>query len=153
MFGCAATMISSSEATPFDPKTIRSALHSLERGTYRRWRNDSVISARLADRLERRNMKKNNRIDDLRDHYDFSGGVRGKYARRYAEGTNVVVLDLDVARLFRNREAVNETLRAVAQIVQIQERRQGRADKAVSPDRGSATARHGRRKSRSGRGG
>jgi len=56
----------------------------------------------------------------------FSGGVRGKYARRYAEGTNVVVLDPDVARLFPNREAVNETLRAVAQIVQIQERRRHR---------------------------
>jgi hypothetical protein len=58
----------------------------------------------------------------MRARYDFTGGVRGKYVRRYAEGTNVVVLDPDVARLFPNREAVNETLRAVAQIVQIQER-------------------------------
>jgi hypothetical protein len=66
--------------------------------------------------------KANRRNDQMRAHYDFTGGVRGKYARRYAEGTNVVVLDPDVARLFPNREAVNETLRAVAQIVQIQER-------------------------------
>jgi len=35
---------------------------------------------------------------DMRDHYDFRDGVRGKYAKRYAEGTNVVVLDPDVAR-------------------------------------------------------
>jgi hypothetical protein len=60
-------------------------------------------------------MKKDSRMnDEMRDHYDFSGGVRGKYASRYAEGTNVVVLDPDVAQLFPNREAVNETLRAVA---------------------------------------
>ena len=42
--------------------------------------------------------------DDMRDHYDFRGGVRGKYARRYAEGTNVVVLDPDVAKMFPDRE-------------------------------------------------
>ena len=38
--------------------------------------------------------------DDMRDYYDFRGGVRGKYAARIAEGTNVVVLDPDVARMF-----------------------------------------------------
>ena len=65
-------------------------------------------------------MKKGIRKDDeMRNHYDFSGGVRGKYARRYSEGTNVVVLDPDVARLFPNGKAVNETLRAVAEIVHI----------------------------------
>jgi len=49
-------------------------------------------------------MKKETRKDDeMRAHYDFSGGIRGKYARRYAEGTNVVVLDPDVAREFPNR--------------------------------------------------
>lgn len=65
----------------------------------------------------------------MRAHYDFSGGIRGKYARRYAEGTNVVVLDPDVAREFPNREVVNDTLRAVAEIVHIKERRQHRANK------------------------
>jgi hypothetical protein len=88
----------------------------------------------------------------MRDHYDFTGGVRGKYARRYAEGTNVVVLDPDVARLFPNREAVNETLRAVAQIVQIQKRRRGKANKAVPLGRGPVAARSERGGSRSGRG-
>lgn len=48
--------------------------------------------------------------EEMRNHYDFSGGVRGKYARRYAEGTNVVVLDPDVARLFPNGDAVNENI-------------------------------------------
>jgi hypothetical protein len=77
-------------------------------------------------------MKKDIRKDDeMRKHYDFSGGVRGKYARRYAQGTNVVVLDPDVARLFPNGEAVNATLRAVAQIVHIQERRRHRANKRM----------------------
>lgn len=73
--------------------------------------------------------------EDMRSHYDFSGGVRGKYARRYAEGTNVVVLDPDVARVFPNRQAVNETLRAVAEIVNIHERRGQRANKRIERTR------------------
>ncbi len=81
-------------------------------------------------------MKKGIRRDDeMRAHYDFSGGIRGKYARRYAEGTNVVVLDPDVAREFPNRDVVNETLRAVAQIVQIKERRRDRANKRIERTR------------------
>ena len=81
-------------------------------------------------------MKKGTRRDDeMRDHYDFTGGIRGKYARRYAEGTNVVVLDPDVARFFPNREAVNETLRAVPQIVQIQRRRRRMLTKPFHPAR------------------
>jgi hypothetical protein len=62
----------------------------------------------------------------MRSHYDFSGGVRGKYAHRYAEGTNIVLLDPDVARVFPDGQSVNETLRAAAQIVRIQEKRQSR---------------------------
>ena len=49
--------------------------------------------------------------DAMRDHYDFSGGQRGKYAARYAEGTNVVVLAPDVAAMFPDSIAVNEALR------------------------------------------
>jgi hypothetical protein len=88
------------------------------------------------------------RDDEMREHYDFTGGIRGKYARRYAEGTNVVVLDPDVARLFPSREAVNETLRAVAKIVQIQERR-ARTRKSVSSDESPRPVRNGRGRSRS----
>ncbi|MGH7137894.1 MAG: hypothetical protein ACREHD_19260 [Pirellulales bacterium] len=50
------------------------------------------------------------------DEYDFSKGVRGKYAERYAEGTNVVLLDPDVAKFFSDSESVNEALRAIANI-------------------------------------
>lgn len=50
---------------------------------------------------------------DMEPHYDFSGGVRGKYAARYAEGTNVVVLAPDVSRAFPDSDAVNKALRAI----------------------------------------
>jgi hypothetical protein len=56
--------------------------------------------------------------DTMRPEYDFSKGVRGKHAARYAEGTNVVVLEPDVAREFRTAEQVNETLRAVSKLLQ-----------------------------------
>jgi hypothetical protein len=75
------------------------------------------------------------RNDEMRKHYDFSDGVRGKYARRYAEGTNVVVLDPDVARVFPNGQTVNETLRAVADIMTIQERQRHRANKRIERTR------------------
>lgn len=45
-------------------------------------------------------MKKHSDDNDMRPHYDFSKAVRGKYAQRYAEGTNVVVLEPDVAKAF-----------------------------------------------------
>jgi len=50
----------------------------------------------------------------MRPEYDFAGGVRGKYARRYASGSNVVVLDPDVALLFPTARKVNAALRALA---------------------------------------
>ena len=49
----------------------------------------------------------------MRDEYDFSHGVRGKYARRFAQGTNVVVLEPDVAKVFSNSKAVNVSLRKI----------------------------------------
>jgi hypothetical protein len=55
---------------------------------------------------------------EMLDEYDFSRGVVGKYARQYAEGTNIVLLDPDVAKVFPNSEAVNQALRAIAQIIQ-----------------------------------
>lgn len=50
--------------------------------------------------------------DTLRPEYDFDGGVRGKYAKRYADGTNLVLLEPDVAAEFGNAKAVNRALRA-----------------------------------------
>jgi hypothetical protein len=49
----------------------------------------------------------------MRDEYDFSQGERGKYARRSAQGTNVVVLEPDVAKVFSNSKAVNVSLRKI----------------------------------------
>ena len=58
--------------------------------------------------------------DDLRPEYDLDellkDGVRGKYAQRYREGTNVVLLAPDVAREFKSDEAVNEALRLVIRL-------------------------------------
>ena len=67
-------------------------------------------------------MKKANKKNDsdIQTEYDFSHGVRGKYARKYAEGTNVVVLEPDVAKAFPNAEAVNSSLRALARIIRKQ---------------------------------
>ena len=49
--------------------------------------------------------------DDMRDEYDFSKGIRGKHHQAYREGTNVVLLDPEVARVFRDSDAVNRALR------------------------------------------
>jgi len=54
----------------------------------------------------------------MRNEYDFSSGVRGKHAARYATETNIVVLDPDVAAVFPNSAAVNEALRALVKIAQ-----------------------------------
>lgn len=51
--------------------------------------------------------------EEIRAEYDFSGGVRGKYAKQYAEGTNVVLLAPDVAAEFPTSKAVNDALRGL----------------------------------------
>lgn len=50
-------------------------------------------------------------VSKMRGEYDFSGGVRGKYAKRFSKGSNVVVLAPDVAEEFRTAKAVNDALR------------------------------------------
>ena len=61
--------------------------------------------------------------DELRAEYDFEellkGGVRGKYAERFREGTNLVLLEPDVAKAFPDAQAVNEALRLVIQLTEI----------------------------------
>jgi len=51
--------------------------------------------------------------EDMLPEYDLSGGVRGKYVDRYRQGTNVVLLDPDVAAKFRDSKAVNDALRSL----------------------------------------
>ena len=58
----------------------------------------------------------------MQENYDFSSGVRGKHARRYAQGTNVVLLEPDVAKAFPSAADVNETLRALAGIIRRRKR-------------------------------
>jgi hypothetical protein len=62
--------------------------------------------------------------DDMRPEYDFSEGVRGKYVSRLAQGSNVVVLDEDVAAMFPDSASVNEALRALAGIIRAQRGRE-----------------------------
>ena len=65
----------------------------------------------------------NNLNDDLRPEYDLSqleNGARGKYARRYQEGTNLVLLDPDVAAAFPTDDAVNNALRMLMRIAETQ---------------------------------
>ena len=74
--------------------------------------NDSMKKA-VEDDLE----------DDLRPEYNFAempGGVRGKYAERYESGTNLVLLDPEVAEAFPTEESVNEALRLLMTIAQRQ---------------------------------
>ena len=50
--------------------------------------------------------------DEILPEYDFSGGVRGKYAKRYAEGTNLILLEPDLAAEFPDSKSVSRALRA-----------------------------------------
>ena len=62
-------------------------------------------------------MKTMNNDPDMLEEYDFSQGERGKYAKKYAEGTNVVILDPDVAQYFPDTESVNEALRSLISVI------------------------------------
>jgi len=72
--------------------------------------------------------RKDESKDELRPEYDLlsllKGGMRGKYAKRYQAGTNLVLLDPDVREAFRDERAVNDALRLV---IQLQKIRGGRA--------------------------
>jgi len=58
--------------------------------------------------------------DDLRSEYDFSAGVRGKHHQQYKAGTNVVFLDADVAKVFKDSESVNQALRLLLDLARRQ---------------------------------
>jgi hypothetical protein len=60
--------------------------------------------------------KRNLKGDQMRAEYDFSKGVRGKYAKLFAKGTNIIVLDPDVAKVFKNSKEVNSILRTLTKI-------------------------------------
>jgi len=75
---------------------------------------------------------------DMLPEYDFSAGVRGKYAARMAKGSNIVVLDSDVHALFPDSAAVNGALRALAEAVAVTNRAKARRPKAAARKRAAA---------------
>jgi len=58
--------------------------------------------------------------DDMRDEYDFSDALQGKHCRAYKEGTNVVLLEPDIAHVFRDSASVNRALRLLMEIARDQ---------------------------------
>ena len=58
-------------------------------------------------------------VDEILPEYDFSKGVRGKYYKRYQKGTNLVLLDPDVVRLYPDTETINKVLRTVADVAKL----------------------------------
>jgi len=80
-------------------------------------------------------MKRMRNDPDMLEEYDFTGGVRGKYAKRYAEGTNVVVIDPDVAEYFPDHDSVNAALRSLTEIIKRKQKSKS------SPARGRTTTR------------
>ncbi len=91
--------------------------------------------------------------NEMRPEYDIRGGVRGKYYERYRAGTNVVLLEQDVAAVFRDSESVNRVLRLLVDLAQAStssKHRQGQSSRSTRP---RARTGSGRAKRTSGRGG
>ena len=61
-------------------------------------------------------MSQDSEQDTMREEYDFSDGVRGKHHEAYRQGTNVVLLDPDVAKIFKDSATVNSALRMLAKV-------------------------------------
>jgi hypothetical protein len=61
-------------------------------------------------------MPKSRKTDEMAPEYDFSNGVCGKYADRFASGSNIAIIDKDLTALFPDSDSVNRTLRLVARL-------------------------------------
>ena len=101
-------------------------------------------------------MKKNHiPVDDMRPEYDFAsmkGGVRGKYARRARESTNIVLIEPEVTSAFPTEQAVNEALKGVLNTTRAVRNTGGLPNKALQPtSRGKRKAKS-RKPSRAARG-
>ena len=102
-------------------------------------------------------MKKTNRIlnDDMRPEYDFAsmkGGVRGKYARRARQSTNIVLIEQEVADAFPTERAVNEALKGVLNTTRAVRNTGGLPNKALQPTSRRKRKAKSRRPSRAARG-
>ncbi len=67
-------------------------------------------------------MKRMQKDPDMLEEYDFSKGIQGKYAKMYEEGTNIVVIEPDVAKVFPDHDSVNQALRSLAEIIRRQKK-------------------------------
>ena len=67
-------------------------------------------------------MKKIQKDSNMLEEYDFNKGIRGKYAKRYEEGTNIVVIDPDLVRFFPDHDSVNQALRLLSEIIKKQKK-------------------------------
>lgn len=67
-------------------------------------------------------MKRMSKDPDMLEEYDFSKGIRGKYAKRYAKGANVVVIEPDLADFFPDHDSVNQALRSLTEIIKRQKK-------------------------------
>jgi hypothetical protein len=76
-----------------------------------------IDRVKLATKAREQIMKKMRNDPDLLAEYDFRRVVRGKYAKRYSEGTNVVVIDPDVIEYFPDNQSVNQALRNLVAII------------------------------------
>lgn len=85
-------------------------------------------------------MKKVKRDAPMKREYDFSGGVRGKYAGRYAQGTNLVRLDPEVRALFPDSGAVHRALRTLATAGRPRTKRVRKSVELAQPSRVKGTA-------------
>ncbi|MBI1895621.1 MAG: hypothetical protein HYS04_03650 [Acidobacteria bacterium] len=102
-------------------------------------------------------MKKTNPIvaDDMRPEYDFAsmkGGVRGKYARRARAGTNIVLIEPEVAEAFPSEQAVNEALKGVLNTTRAVRSTGGLPNRALQPTNRAPRKAKSRKSSRSARG-
>ena len=94
--------------------------------------------------------------DDMRPEYDFAsmkGGVRGKYAKRTREGTNIVLLAPEVVEAFPTEDSVNEALRGVLSTTRAVRRGGGLPNKALQPtNRARSASAKSKKRSRAARG-
>ncbi len=79
-----------------------------------------MLGKRLLKNAGRMSRAKSRKSDTFRSEYDFSGGVRGKHHVAYKAGTNVVLLDSDIAKAFPNSSSVNRALRLLLDLAKSQ---------------------------------
>ena len=70
---------------------------------------------------------------EILPEYDFANGIRGKYVNRLAKGSNIVVLDKDVQKIFPNSVAVNAALRVLGKAVEAVQGGGGQTGRSIRP--------------------